>query len=379
MPVTLTNIPRIMRKQKPPWLNGARILDQWFSRPPDVAPNYGPPDVSTVLMDSFVLTFPRAKKAYDQILGEARWTTPGAKRQIIDLLDRNGLLTGAGSSFGNVTGLAPQFDASHIINVGVGNVFADPFDDMRAALGHFNFRVLVAGDVTPTSQSQWRIEIRRVGIYVWDSFDFEGDQMLGYWDDSHDIFYPIDPGIPGLTPVSNADFRAWRKANGKGGDFLVFSDIKETYLPAPDVLQVGPVDVLTGRLPGSLPPQPWPWRSTDPQQRWNLEFTPQGTCVWKERSTTGATLERTVRCTSVGDSCRIERVNDAGVLEFLGARPAVRIEIQRRAPGPSYMLVTRTSRTTATAEWTGLFWTLNRDNNLDTLGFKTRSYPLIRV
>lgn len=280
MPITLTNIPRIMRKQSPPWLNGARLLEQWFPRPVAINPNYGPPDTTTIRMDSFVLTFPRGRQAYDRIMNEQLWTTPNARRQIIDLLDRNGRLAGAASAFGNLTGSVPQIDPDHITEVAVvGDVLADPFDDMRAALFNFTLRVLVAGTVTPVSQSRWQVLVQQVGVYVRDSFDFEGNQFLGYWDDTADIFYPINPGIPELVPVGNADFRTWRQNNGTGGDFLVFSDVKPTTLAHHHLVDVGAADVLVGRLPGSIPPRPWPWRSTDAQQRWHLEFTTEHVCM----------------------------------------------------------------------------------------------------
>ncbi len=36
------------------------------------------------------------------------------------------------------------------------------------------------------------------------------------------------------TSVSNEEFRDWRTQNGRGGDFLVFSDVKRMVLNPPD-------------------------------------------------------------------------------------------------------------------------------------------------
>jgi len=59
----LQNIPQVMRRRG--WLNGARLLEVWFSRPQAAAPAYGPPDISTIRMDGWALTFQRARTVYE--------------------------------------------------------------------------------------------------------------------------------------------------------------------------------------------------------------------------------------------------------------------------------------------------------------------------
>jgi hypothetical protein len=152
------------------------------------------------------------------------------------MLRRRGLLARSGSSFGNLTRPAPDLDPDYInfrtVDFGVSDL-----DDMTAALGNFAFRVVVAGEVEPlTGRGGHRVTIRQVGVYVRDSFDFNGDQFLGYWDDSDNSVSMMNP-FSG-TGVSNADFRAWRTANSRGGDFLVFSDVKLTSLTSPSSFTV---------------------------------------------------------------------------------------------------------------------------------------------
>ncbi len=114
--------------------------------------------------------------------------------------------------------------------------FSD-LDDMSAALGNFAFRVLIGGSVAPApGGAHFQVTITEVGIYIRDSYDFNGDQDLGYWDDTDNSVSMINP-LSG-TKVTNADFRAWRTRNGRGGDFLVFSDVKRTTLRPPDSFRV---------------------------------------------------------------------------------------------------------------------------------------------
>ncbi len=61
-------------------------------------------------------------------------------------------------------------------------------DDLSAALGNFAFRVAVAGGVTFVSGSKHLVTLSEVGIYVRDSFDFNGDQ------------FPSDSGTNPTTP-----------------------------------------------------------------------------------------------------------------------------------------------------------------------------------
>jgi len=56
---------------------------------------------------------------------------------------------------------------------------------------------------------------------------------LGYWDRTDNSVSSKNP-FNGVK-VTNDDFREWRNANGKGGDFLVFSDVTIIALSNPDI------------------------------------------------------------------------------------------------------------------------------------------------
>jgi len=69
------------------------------------------------------------------------------------------------------------------------------------------------------------VSIEEVGIYAKDSFDFEGDQFLGWWGYRD-------------TEYHNSDFREWRAINNAGGDFRIYSDIARIKLAVPDTVTV---------------------------------------------------------------------------------------------------------------------------------------------
>ncbi|MBI4584791.1 MAG: hypothetical protein HY717_12315 [Planctomycetes bacterium] len=226
MSLTLTNIPRIMRSKG--WGNGARLMDIWFSRPSAVAPAYGLPDTATIKMDRWALTFARARSVYDQLIRDRIWVNSAAQAEIAKMLRRKGLPASGSAprSFGNLSQPVelqdPDYINQRIVSFGLSDL-----DDMSAALGNFAFRVVVAGSVAAVSGGRgFAVTISEIGVYIRDSFDFNGSQFLGFWDDSTNSVSMVNP-LSG-TAVSNDDFRAWRRSTSRGGDFLVFSDMKRT-------------------------------------------------------------------------------------------------------------------------------------------------------
>lgn len=237
---SVVDIPAIMRAQG--WSIGAALLESWFSRPARIAPAYDAPDVSTVKM-SWVLEFSRAKEVYDKLIRERIWQNAAARQEIAKMLRNRGLLKTdmcIDVPFGDFSLDPSQLDDDQInyraVTMGPGNALGS-LDGMSAALGNFVFVVLVSGTVrSDGSPDGHRVAISRVGVYVRDSFDFNGTQFLGFWDRDDNSVSSINP-LSG-TSVSNADFRRWREQNQKGGDFMIFSDLKIITLTSPDVFFV---------------------------------------------------------------------------------------------------------------------------------------------
>ncbi len=102
-------------------------------------------------------------------------------------------------------------------------------DGLDAALGSFSLYVF---PLAFTITAPRVVTLEQVGFHAYDSFDFNGDQSLGYWNASTNavakVFAP-----PGSDAVSNGDFRIWRTANGHGGDFPIYSDTLPFRLPKP--------------------------------------------------------------------------------------------------------------------------------------------------
>ncbi len=204
------------------WKEGGELLETWAKRPPAIAPKYSAPVTNVIKMD-WVLQFARAKSVYEKIIKERIWTNPKSQERMAEILKQK--LRVGGQLFGDLSRGVTVVDEEWINARPVESGVA--FDALAGALGAFELQVAVAGKLLSIGGGEFQVSIEEVGIYVKDSFDFNGSQFLGFWGYRDD-------------PINNADFRQWRAENHAGGDFRVFSDVKRTRLT--------PADLVKGRL-----------------------------------------------------------------------------------------------------------------------------------
>lgn len=257
MSLTLTNIPKIMRSQG--WIRGATLMTKWFNGPAVQVPHYAFTDTSTIKM-RWVLGYRSPKELYDSIFRERIWANDAARKILAKRLQSWGKLSKSQQRFDQTVMPASLLESEYINYRSYGGGYsgysssgystsgysgsgtsyaasnnasgqAYGLSDLVAALGAFNFRVVVAGSVVPALPGPYQVTITKVGVFVRDSFDFEGFQFLGFWDDSDNSVSAFNP-LSG-TAVFNSTFREYRKQHGRGGDLLVFSDVLVTTLNPP--------------------------------------------------------------------------------------------------------------------------------------------------
>jgi hypothetical protein len=256
--VDVAKIPSLMRAQSPSWGNAARLQDIWFGNPAATAPTYALPDTSTIKMDSWLLTFERAKKTYDhEIVAMEYWKTPMAEASLRSKIEKRGILSGGPVRFGDLGRPVEVQDPEHYQGMGVSaSMRSDPLDDLFGSLGDYNLRFVAEGRAEPLGGTDWLITVERVGIYVQDSFDFNGHQPLGFWNETTKEVSKT-PGF-GFDLVDNGDYRDWRTANGMGGDFIVFSDVKIIAQAKPWSFHATGAALTPAPRPSSPPAAPQP-------------------------------------------------------------------------------------------------------------------------
>jgi hypothetical protein len=157
-----------------------------------------------------------------------------------DAVDRFGLWHGPSSADG--------LDWKATLGAFLGTV--DWKDDLFFTVGNFDWRFLPAGqaEYLPSSRQDrpgmLEVTINEVGVYVYDTFDFNGEQPLGFWNvDSEAVrlYMPKEdyarkiPDIStdplywtgmGYVEVTNQTFRRYREVVQNGLDLHLYSEVK---------------------------------------------------------------------------------------------------------------------------------------------------------
>lgn len=191
-----------------------------------------------------------------------------------------------------------QFQHVRVTNFDVLGGYTAAMNDLAASLANFNFYAAIATAEISTHQymrygEKWwnctktKVEVTHIYVYAKDVYSFNDkksvSQYLGHWN-RQGVIIALDAAaseqaskwsdylvhesgnepktyLPPLTahldkpvdvksslrkadvfyPVRNRDFNHWRKIKGRGGDFLIFSNLERVKLPKPIVLELDEV------------------------------------------------------------------------------------------------------------------------------------------
>jgi hypothetical protein len=230
----LVEIPEVMQTRMNAH-TGAALMRRWFASPSFTLSNAMRTgnvnfravsrkniDTSIVKM-SWVAGFSRTQRAM-ALMEAHRVITPAAARELKRVLMRCGLLGNKYVEIGACNDVITLHETAHL-NFSTIEL-ADTTDPLDCALGSFSLHMAMAGSVRPlTKKSDSRtheVEITDLHFYIRDNYEFSsGDEPLGHW--GRDGASRL-PGS-GKAFVENKSFRDWRTRHGRGGDFVVFSDV----------------------------------------------------------------------------------------------------------------------------------------------------------
>lgn len=290
----LTDLPAIMDTKQ--WPVSAALMRKWFAAQAHTmsddekqgkteARSYPASlvDTGTVTM-SWALSFPRIKKRYEQIFGStslfgsrqpAVYESAAARKELIKKLIKAGKFGLGRESYGELGASVlevndrwqfqfhkiggKEYNAATYGEAAAREVLlSDPgLDDMWGALADTLFKIAAAGVVTPRLKEfdtglqcgfeaeYYDVSIETIGVYLRDTYDFNGDQYLGHWSKTSAPYIRLYAmgASRGSCPndyveVGNQHFRAHRNMTNKGGDLLVFSDVLQTRLKKPFTFRV---------------------------------------------------------------------------------------------------------------------------------------------
>ncbi|MGB5817859.1 MAG: DUF6402 family protein [Saonia sp.] len=238
-------VPNVM--QALGWANALKAQNLWFSSNAEDTEDVNV-ELEFVAMD-WILSYSRANDDYQEIITTI-WNDSdnydSLRQEINDMIafsNSSGNPTiaelptveGETKAFGNfsLTILSgetlPLIEKFYYKSVQYDySILFDPLDDLNGTLANFNFRIAAQGFLSLESGIVY-INVNKIGVYVRDSFDFTdegmGSQNLGYWNLSEKTVSKT-PGSDYIL-IENIDYRNWRELHGKGGDFRIYSDVKE--------------------------------------------------------------------------------------------------------------------------------------------------------
>jgi len=239
----LVEIPEIMEKKMQASV-GAALMSRWFSSPRFVLPeNWRKGDKNflsvptqhvdlSIVKMAWVNRFTRANVAMNT-LESSRLTTLPAAVELRRVLQRQHFLTGNKENIGVSSNALILHETAHLNSIGVP--YGGGVDPLDCALAAFTMHVAVGGSVEPLGGNEMKagkthkMLIEKLHFYVRDSYDFNSeDEPLGYWgrEGASASVFKL-----GMSFVENRQFRQWRDRHGRGGDFIIFSDVYTKNLP----------------------------------------------------------------------------------------------------------------------------------------------------
>jgi hypothetical protein len=251
----LSDLPEVMRNMG--WVVAPKLMERWFQGDvfvlhEDVRATYDdfplsiPPahyDDEIVTMD-WALQFDRFAEAYDYILTD--YATEASTILLEDRLKRCGWPT-TSPRLGNTSMTARELNATCQIQTAYCGKLTDTIDDFYGAIGRCFVQLAVVGHVHRDNFSELFI-IDKVGLYLKDRYEFNGLQFLGCWTKSKALgkaemlsrLSAVTSSVGArilkvnepVFHVFNHHFREYREKHGKGGDFVIYSDVK--WLPGTD-------------------------------------------------------------------------------------------------------------------------------------------------
>ncbi|KPX47130.1 MULTISPECIES: DUF6402 family protein [Pseudomonas syringae group genomosp. 2] len=251
--LALSRIPGAMRSMG--WNTAAALMQRWFDSPAwEMPEEWKEPktqpdplslpaiqcDESIVKME-WAMQFERCREAVDE--AESIVSSAKAVERLRKLLKRAGWDENSSFELGNNLLSSRQIDVLSQVNFRIFGSTWDSLDDMYGALGSATLKVGVTGRAFSkknfiTQQTELYFQIKNLGFYIRDHYDFSGLQYLGTWTEDR-VLTKAETAIA-LTPqgnlvirlkdgpfaaVTNSHFRNYRGDTGQGGDFFIYSNI----------------------------------------------------------------------------------------------------------------------------------------------------------
>lgn len=237
------NIPQIMRNSG--WNKAAKFLERWLNgeamelkgglNPSEegndfkINPRIQSVGMDWILQDSIAKN-DRAQNAFDKLKDPDYFLSEKAQ-DVLEGQLRDSLATQSEIELGDLEAKGEDLHRQHIQNSPIegGAGLKAPLDPLTGAMGQFSFYGIPVGGATKDGDTV-AVEVRGVGVYALDSFNFNGFQVLGSWKPPDRV---SKIPCPRYYTAMNGRFRKYREMTGLGEDFLTMSNVREITFSEP--------------------------------------------------------------------------------------------------------------------------------------------------
>ncbi|BDU18060.1 DUF6402 family protein [Lysobacter auxotrophicus] len=247
--LSITQIPHAMRTMG--WSTAASLMERWFQneawelpgdfkvKTPPISKLHPSMYDGDIVKVAWAQRFPRVAEALRDVHG--RRFNIAAIQELCQKLRGVGWDGMRAQALGADRMPAAEIDSICQVNVRPFGALGDTLDEVYGALGYASAKVGLIGNAWFEAESGRRyFHVKRSALYLRDTYDFTGPQFLGIWTKSRvltkaeqmavTVGASNTPDVASLDEgafmqVWNHDFNRYRKSTGRGGDFLVFSDV----------------------------------------------------------------------------------------------------------------------------------------------------------
>jgi len=223
------------------WTQARQLMQKFiaagsYSLPSTTTTGLSDPFDSSIVTLEWSIGYGRYKSEYERLKKLDYYKSAKAKANILKQAKEQTGPYGGDFGYHYVLGGESDMRKVHQTHVQFSPVKgAGAINKYDAALNGFNYYAIVAGCASKNSSGEVSfVNVKNIGIYLRDSWDFQGYEYLGAWNFStHAVrkFAGVLPGF-GFTNVFNSDLRDYQKRHGKGGEFWVFSNIENYRVPS---------------------------------------------------------------------------------------------------------------------------------------------------
>lgn len=190
------------------WTTAAKLMRHWFAHPASTNKAQTP---SVTISHDWLMQFSPYAEKYNELVASL-WND-AAQISLKSILEKDGIVSGEFDYTQTKEKIVEKHHQSRPGGDYWYNIIQNP-QEFDAAIGRFTLYAAAKGSIHNNA-----ITIEKFSIVMRDNYDFQGDQVLGFFDCHSCAFSTMNLAS---ELVTNESFKTFRTQTNQGGDFYVY-------------------------------------------------------------------------------------------------------------------------------------------------------------